>query len=67
VAPFAHTRKGHGHTDHDVLWRTAVATDYPHPDHPGTWVDALGRRVAGLGEATRAAYLGGNIRCMYRL
>jgi predicted TIM-barrel fold metal-dependent hydrolase len=43
------------------------ATDYPHPDHPPAWVDALTRQVAGLGDATRAAYLGENVRRIYRL
>lgn len=43
------------------------ATDYPHPDHPGTWVDALTRLVEPLSETTRAALLGGNVRRLYRL
>jgi uncharacterized protein len=45
------------------LW----ATDYPHPDHPGTWVDALTRLVEPLGEATRRAVLGDNVRRLYGL
>ena len=43
------------------------ATDYPHPDHPSTWVDGLTRQVASLRPETRAAYLGGNVRRIYRL
>ena len=43
------------------------ATDYPHPDHPSTWVDGLTRQVASLRRETRAAYLGGNVRRIYRL
>lgn len=43
------------------------ATDYPHPDHPGTWVDALTRMVEPLSPATRAAVLGDNVRRIYRL
>jgi predicted TIM-barrel fold metal-dependent hydrolase len=43
------------------------ATDYPHRDHPGTWVDALTRLVEPLSEPTRAALLGGNVRRTYRL
>jgi uncharacterized protein len=43
------------------------ATDYPHPDHPGTWVDALTRMVEPLTAETRAAVLGGNVRRIYRL
>ena len=34
------------------------ATDYPHPDHPSTWVPALERFVAPLDAATRAKVLG---------
>ena len=43
------------------------ATDYPHPDHPSTWVDALRRQVDKLSEPTRAAYLGGNVKRIYKL
>lgn len=43
------------------------ATDYPHPDHPSTWVDGLTRQVASLRPETRAAYLGGNVRRIYDL
>jgi predicted TIM-barrel fold metal-dependent hydrolase len=45
------------------LW----ATDYPHPDHPGTWVDALMRLVTPLGEEARRQVLGANVRRIYRL
>lgn len=48
---------------HLFMW----ATDYPHPDHPSTWVDGLTRQVAGLREPTREAYLGGNVRRIYKL
>ncbi len=43
------------------------ATDYPHPDHPSTWVPALERLVANLAPDTRAAVLGGNAKRIYRL
>lgn len=43
------------------------ATDYPHPDHPGTWVDALTRLVEPLSPSTRQAFLGDNVRRIYRL
>ena len=43
------------------------ATDYPHPDHPGTWAHALERFVEPLGEETRAKVLGGNVSRIYRL
>ncbi|NNL84213.1 MAG: amidohydrolase [Myxococcales bacterium] len=48
---------------HCFMW----ATDYPHPDHPGTWVDALERFVEPLSETTRSAVLGDNVRRIYRL
>jgi predicted TIM-barrel fold metal-dependent hydrolase len=43
------------------------ATDYPHPDHPGTWAHALERFVEPLSEKTRAKLLGENVRRIYRL
>lgn len=43
------------------------ATDYPHPDHPSTWVDALTRQVATLTAPTRRAFLGDNVRRIYGL
>ena len=43
------------------LW----ATDYPHPDHPATWVPALTRFVESLSPSTRAAVLGDNVRRLY--
>ncbi len=43
------------------------ATDYPHPDHPGTWARALERFVAPLSEETRAGVLGRNVARIYRL
>ncbi len=43
------------------------ATDYPHPDHPHTWVDDLTRYVAQLTPETRAKMLGGNVKRIYRL
>jgi len=48
---------------HLFMW----ATDYPHPDHPSTWVDGLTRQVAGLRATTRQAYLGDNVRRIYAL
>lgn len=45
------------------LW----ATDYPHPDHPGTWVRALERFVAPLDATTRSKVLGGNVARIYGL
>lgn len=45
------------------LW----ATDYPHPDHPHTWVDDLTRYADVLSPATRRLVLGDNVRRIYRL
>ena len=43
------------------------ATDYPHPDHPHTWVDDLTRYAKNLSEGTRAKVLGGNVKRIYKL
>jgi len=43
------------------------ATDYPHPDHPHTWVDDLTRYASTLSGETRAKVLGGNVKRIYRL
>jgi predicted TIM-barrel fold metal-dependent hydrolase len=43
------------------------ATDYPHPDHPHTWVDDLTRYAETLAPDTRAKVLGDNVRRIYKL
>ncbi len=43
------------------------ATDYPHPDHPGTWAPSLERLVAPLSPTTRAKLLGENVARIYGL
>jgi len=43
------------------------ATDYPHPDHPGTWAPSLEKLVQPLSEQTRAKFLGGNVARIYGL
>ena len=53
--------------DHVGADRFMWATDYPHPDHPGTWVDALSTFVAPLSPETRAKVLGGNTDRIYNL
>ncbi len=45
------------------LW----ASDYPHPDHPGTWVHALEQFVNPLSADTRDKVLGDNVRRLYGL
>ncbi len=48
---------------HQFMW----ATDYPHPDHTGSWVDSLTRLVEPLSEETRARFLGANVNEIYSL
>src|SRR5262249_51298979 len=43
------------------------ATDYPHPDHPHTWVDDLTAYAKRLPPKTRAKVLGGNVKRIYNL
>jgi predicted TIM-barrel fold metal-dependent hydrolase len=43
------------------------ATDYPHPDHPHTWVDDLTRYAETLPPSARAKVLGGNVKRIYKL
>ena len=43
------------------------ATDYPHPDHPHTWVDDLTRYAERLSPDARAKVLGDNVRRIYKL
>ena len=43
------------------------ATDYPHPDHPHTWVDDLTAFADRLPPAVRAKVLGDNVRRIYKL
>ncbi len=43
------------------------ATDYPHPDHPHTWVDDLTRYAEVLAPQTRAKVLGENVKRIYRI
>ncbi len=43
------------------------ATDYPHPDHPHTWVDNLTTYAEQLEPQTRRKVLGDNVRRIYRL
>jgi len=43
------------------------ATDYPHPDHPHTWVDALSQFVEPMAESARNKFLGENVKRIYGL
>ena len=59
IAPYTIDKVG----AHCFMW----ATDYPHPDHPHTWVDDLTRYAEALSPETRAMVLGDNVRRIYRL
>ena len=57
VAPFTHTRKPHGHPDHDVLFAKACELDVPlaiHPTYEPAW--AMPVRFKGLGRAAEFFY-----------
>jgi predicted TIM-barrel fold metal-dependent hydrolase len=43
------------------------ASDYPHPDHTGTWVHDLVELVEPLDEVARDRVLGGNVKRIYGL
>ena len=43
------------------------ATDYPHPEHPHTWVDDLTAYAQVLSPETRAKVLGANVKRIYGL
>ena len=57
VAPYTIEKVG----AHCFMW----ATDYPHPDHPHTWVDDLTRYAEVLSPDVRAMVLGDNVRRIY--
>ena len=59
IAPYTIEHVG----DDCFMW----ATDYPHPDHPHTWVDDLTVYANKMPEATRKKVLGGNVKRIYRL
>ncbi|MGH7818404.1 MAG: amidohydrolase family protein, partial [Candidatus Binatia bacterium] len=43
------------------------ASDFPHPDHTGDYLEELESLAARMGERSRAMLLGGNVREAYRL
>jgi predicted TIM-barrel fold metal-dependent hydrolase len=43
------------------------ATDYPHPDHPGNYLEELREMIAPMKESGRRAILGENVAKAYRL
>src|SRR5262249_15018681 len=57
LAPFTHTRKPHGHPDHDVLFAKACALDVPlgiHPTYEPAWATPV--RFKGLGRSAEFFY-----------
>lgn len=59
VAPYTIDKVG----AHCFMW----ATDYPHPDHPHTWVDDLTAYAQVLSPDARAGVLGANVKRIYGL
>jgi uncharacterized protein len=43
------------------------ATDYPHPDHPGNYLEELREMVAPMKDSARRAILGDNVAKVYAL
>jgi len=43
------------------------ATDYPHPDHPGNYLEELKGMIAPMKESGRRAILGENVARAYQL
>jgi predicted TIM-barrel fold metal-dependent hydrolase len=43
------------------------ASDYPHPDHPGNYVEELRHLTAPMTESGRRAILGENVARAYKL
>ena len=43
------------------------ASDYPHPDHPGNYLEELREMVAPMADSGRRAILGENVARAYKL
>ena len=43
------------------------ASDYPHPDHPGNYLEELHEMVAAMPGSARRAILGENVARAYNL
>ena len=43
------------------------ASDYPHPDHPGNYLEELREMVAPMPDTARRGILGDNVARAYRL
>jgi uncharacterized protein len=43
------------------------ASDYPHPDHPGNYLEELREMVSPMSESARRAILGENVTRAYSL
>ena len=53
--------------DHVGANRFFWASDFPHPDHTGVYMEALRELVAPLSESTRRKVLGENVARVYQL
>ena len=55
LGPYSHTRKAHGHPDHDPLWAKAQELDVPVAIHPTLKPDEIrpSRRFVDFGEGER--------------
>ena len=49
--------------DEKFFW----ATDYPHPDHPGNYLEELQGMIKGMTPAARRGVLGENVAKAYKL
>src|SRR5271166_1745838 len=43
------------------------ATDYPHPDHPGNYLEELQQMIAPMTESARRGILGENVASVYKV
>jgi predicted TIM-barrel fold metal-dependent hydrolase len=53
--------------DHVGANRFFWASDFPHPDHTGDYMESLRELVAPLSESTRRKVLGENVAQVYKL
>ena len=43
------------------------ASDYPHPDHPGNYLEELQGMIASMTDSGKRAVLGENVAKVYRV
>jgi predicted TIM-barrel fold metal-dependent hydrolase len=64
------TRKPHVHPDHNVVELCGTdkffwASDFPHPDHTGGYIEELETMAAKLNDEARRKVLGDNVMRVY--